>query len=88
MLSEMHDRGGHRFGLAVIFWVALTVAQPTLAQDLRSPLFQAADAALAAADAANASVLAPAAYDSGMSDYTAAENDLARGRSINRIQAG
>ena len=86
MLSEMHDRGGLRFGLAVIFWVALAVAQPTLAQDLRSPLFQAADAALAAADAANASVLAPAAYDSGMSDYTAAENDLARGRSINRIQ--
>ena len=86
MVSEMHDRGGLRLVLAAICWVALAVARPTLAQDLRSPLFQAADAALAAAEAANASVLAPAAYESGMSDYNAAENDLARGRSINRIQ--
>ena len=86
MISERHDRGGPRPVLAAIFWVALAAAQPTLAQDLRSPLFQAADAALAAADAANASVLAPAAYESGMSDYNAAENDLNRGRSINRIQ--
>ncbi|MCY3730984.1 MAG: hypothetical protein OXF98_06545, partial [Rhodospirillaceae bacterium] len=72
--------------LAAVFWVVLAAAQPALAQDLRSPLFQAADAALAAADTANASVLAPAAYDSGMNDYPAAENDFARGRSINRIQ--
>ena len=72
--------------VVAILWCALALAQPAAAQDLRSPLFQAADAALAAADAANASVLAPVAYESGMRDYTAAENDLARGRSINRIQ--
>lgn len=71
---------------AAIFSLAAALLHTTAAQDLRSPLFQAADAALDAADAANASVLAPAAYESGMSDYTAAENDLARGRSISRIQ--
>lgn len=72
--------------VAAILWLAVALPCHTSAQDLRSPLFQTADAALAAADAANASVLAPAAYESGMSDYTAAENDLARGRSISRIQ--
>ena len=73
--------------LAVIFWLAVALLQEAPAQDLRSPLFQTADAALAAADDANASVLAPASYEAGMSAYTAAENDLARGRSINRIQS-
>ena len=80
----------HRTGwpsLAVIFWLAVALLQQAPAQDLRSPLFQAADAALAAADDANASVLAPASYEAGMGAYTAAENDLARGRSINRIQS-
>ncbi len=66
--------------------LALFPTHPALAQDLRSPLFQAADAALTAAETANAAVLAPAAFETGMDNYTAAENDLARGRSINRIQ--
>ena len=56
------------------------------AQDLRTPLFQAADTALAAAEGADAQVLAPVAWEAGMRAYTAAEDDLARGRSINRIQ--
>ena len=86
MVSEMHDRGKFWPAAAAIMWCALVLTQPAPAQDLRSPLFQAADAALADADAANASVLSPAAYESGMSDYTAAENDLARGRAISRIQ--
>ena len=72
--------------LAVIFCLAVAPLHEASAQDLRSPLFQAADAALAAADGTDASVLAPAAYEAGMNAYTAAENDLARGRSINRIQ--
>ena len=72
--------------LAVIFCLAVALMHEAPAQDLRSPLFQAADAALAAAEGADASVLAPAAWEAGMRAYTAAENDLARGRSINRIQ--
>lgn len=72
--------------LAALIWLAAAPLHCASAQDLRSPLFQAADAALAEADAANASVLAPVAYESGMNDYTAAENDLARGRGISRIQ--
>lgn len=73
--------------LAVIVCLAVALLQEAPAQDLRSPLLQAADAALTAADDANASVLAPASYEAGMSAYTAAENDLERGRSINRIQS-
>ena len=66
--------------------LALVLVYPAAAQDLRSPLFQAADAALAAAESANAAVLAPAAFEAGMDNYAAAENDLARGRAISRIQ--
>ena len=72
--------------MAVIFCLAVALLHEASAQDLRSPLFQAADAALDAAEGTDASVLAPAAYEAGMNAYTAAENDLARGRSINRIQ--
>ena len=86
MIFTMRDKGGTWPALAAILWCALALAQPAPAQDLRGPLFQAVDAALAEAQAADASVLAPIAYQSGMSDYTAAENDLARGRSISRIQ--
>ena len=71
----------------VIFWLAIAPLQAIPAQDLRSPLFQAADAALAAAEDANAAVLAPAAWEAGMDAYTAAENDLARAGSISRIQS-
>ena len=56
------------------------------AQDLRSTLFQAADEALEAAQAANAPLLAPRAYGNGLSAYADAENDLARGRNIDRIR--
>ena len=96
MVLETHDRfvqAGtglwRRSGLptlAMLFWLALLPGQAALAQDLRGPLFQAADAALADADAANAPVLAPDAYERGINAYTAAENDLERGRSLNRIQ--
>ena len=94
MVSETHHRGEIRAtslrtgwpALAVILWTALAPAQQAFTQDLRGALFAAADAALAAANGANASMLSPAAYDAGMSAYTAAENDLQRGRSINRIQ--
>lgn len=79
-------RRQRRHPRATLFWLAFVLPLAGPAQDIRSPLFEAADAALAAADAADAAVLAPDAYEAGMSAYTAAENDLARGRSINRIR--
>jgi len=62
------------------------VAQGAAAQDLRNTLFAAADEALQAAQAANAPLLAPRAYASGVAAYAGAEEDLARGRNIDRIR--
>jgi outer membrane protein OmpA-like peptidoglycan-associated protein len=56
------------------------------AQDLRSTLFPDADRALEAARAANAEVLAPLSFTRGLEAYMAAENDLARGRNMDRIR--
>ena len=65
---------------------AFALAQGAAAQDLRSTLFEAADEALEAAQAANAPLLAPRAYGNGLAAYADAENDLARGRNIDRIR--
>ena len=71
-------------------WLALATAlalvQTAGAQDLRGTLFEAADDALEAAQAANAPLLAPRAYADGLQAYAAAENDLARGRNLDRIR--
>lgn len=65
---------------------ALFVAAAAYAQDLRGTLFPAADRALAAARAASAEVLAPASFQRGAQAYAAAENDLARGRNLDRVR--
>src|SRR5690606_16965907 len=59
---------------------------PVLAQDLRASLFEAADAARAAASRADAPLLAPDAYTRGAEAYAAAEADLERGRNMDRIR--
>ncbi len=56
------------------------------AQDLRATLFPKADEALAAAKKAEAPLLAPDAYGRGMKAYKDAEDDLQRGRNIERIR--
>ena len=56
-------------------------------QDLRSTLFVEADRALAEAREANAELLAPATYARGAEAYAAAEDDLARGRNIERVRS-
>ncbi len=66
--------------------LALALAQGVEAQDLRSTLFEAADEALAAAQTANALLLAPRTYADGAEAYAAAESDLARGRNMDRIR--
>lgn len=68
--------------LAAGFWL-IGSAQ---AQDLRSTLFPEADRALEAARASNAELLAPESFMRGLEAYTAAENDLARGRNMERIR--
>jgi outer membrane protein OmpA-like peptidoglycan-associated protein len=50
-------------------------------------LFAEADRALAAARAADAELLAPATFTRGLEAYASAENDLARGRNIDRIRS-
>ena len=66
---------------------AFVLTHGAIAQEnLRSTLFEAADEALAAAQAANAALLAPRAFERGAIAYVDAENDLERGRTLERIQ--
>jgi len=58
------------------------------AQDeLRNTFFREADAAKAAAEAADASYLAPRSFERGMSEYNAAELALERGRNIETVRS-
>jgi len=58
------------------------------AQDeLRNTFFKEADAAKAAAEAADASYLAPRSFERGMSEYNAAELALERGRNIETVRS-
>lgn len=54
--------------------------------ELRKTFFKEVDAARAAAEAANASLLAPDSWGEGMRDYKAAEDGLARGRNIEYVR--
>ncbi|MGD8324694.1 MAG: hypothetical protein PVF50_10025, partial [Gammaproteobacteria bacterium] len=56
------------------------------AQDLRATLFAAADERLAAAQAADARLLAPISYQRGLEAYQDADEDLVRGRNVDRIR--
>ncbi len=72
---------------AIACLLALLATQTPAQQDLRATLFVEADRALADARAANAELLAPATFTRGMEAYAAAENDLARGRNMDRIRS-
>ncbi len=66
----------------------LCVAGTASAQDdLRASLFQQADGAKAAADAANAQLLSPDNYERGQRAYVEADRDLARGRNLSRVRS-
>ena len=54
--------------------------------ELRSTFFREADAALKAAQAANAELLAPDSYADGMKDYQDAESGLERGRNVEYVR--
>ena len=69
--------------VAFVFAVlALLIAGQSYAQDeLRKTFFKDADAALAAAEAVDAALLAPRAFERGQKEYDDAETALQRGTS-------
>ena len=66
--------------------LAILLLQPAFGQDLRNALFKDADQALKDARAAKAELLAPQSFSRGMNAYHRAEDDLKRGRNIDRIR--
>ena len=77
----------------IVRWVLLAAlllaSAGTFAQDaeLRKTFFKEADAAKAAADAADANLLAPRSYARGMDEYRDAEMALERGRNIETVRS-
>jgi len=72
----------------VALTLLLLAAGSGYAQDeLRKTFFKDADAALAAAESANAKLLAPKNYERGLKEYRDAESALARGRNIEVVRA-
>ncbi len=66
----------------------MLAAAAVLAQDeLRETFFKEADAARAAAEAANAALLAPRNYERGVNEYQDAEEALRRGRNIEVVRS-
>jgi hypothetical protein len=72
----------------ILLLALLTLAAGNaLAQNaLRDTFFKEADAALAAAEAADAKLLAPKSYEAGRKDYESAEIGLQRGRNIEYVR--
>ncbi len=68
--------------------VLVLAAGTAVAQDeLRKTFFKEADAAKAAAEAANAELLAPRSWERGMKEYRDAENYLQRGANIEYVRS-
>ncbi len=73
-----------RFAIIVCLLVSFAASAQ---QTSRASLFAQADEALAQARAANSQLLAPATFARGQEAYAGAENDLARGRNVDRIRS-
>ena len=75
------------FARLVLVVLTMLVAGQAFAQDeLRKTFFKDADAAKAAAEAAEASLLAPRTWERGMNEYRDAEEALERGRNIEWVR--
>ncbi|MBT8077366.1 MAG: OmpA family protein [Gammaproteobacteria bacterium] len=74
------------FFRVLLFSLLLGTATSQAQDALRETFFKEVDAALAAADAANASLLAPRSYGDGKEDYEAAATALERGRNIEYVR--
>lgn len=76
------------FSFRILLLTLLLGSNIAFAQgELRDTFFRDADAAKAAADAANAELLAPRSYERGMSEYRSAEVALERGRNIETVRS-
>ena len=76
------------FARCVLIVMLLLGMSNVYAQDeLRKTFFKDADTAKAAAEAANAELLAPRSYGRGMSEYRSAETALQRGRNIETVRS-
>ena len=73
--------------LTLLGLMVLSAASASAQNELRATFFKEADAARAAADAANAELLAPKNYERGMKEYTDAESALQRGRNIETVRS-
>jgi outer membrane protein OmpA-like peptidoglycan-associated protein len=71
----------------LVFTLSLGAGSAYAQDELRKTFFQEADAAKAAADTANAQLLAPRSYKRGMDEYKRAENALERGRNIETVRS-
>ena len=74
-----------RIGLAS--FLLLFAAQGFTQNELRNTFFKDADAAKAAAEAANAELLAPRSWERGLREYRDAETALERGRNIETVRS-
>ena len=72
--------------LAVCALLALMAGNVLAQNELRTTFFKEADAAKAAAEAANAELLAPRSYNRGLDEFNDAEEGLARGRNIEYVR--
>jgi outer membrane protein OmpA-like peptidoglycan-associated protein len=70
----------------LLLTICITIAALAAAQNTRSQLFDATDAARERATAADAELLAPETFARGLELYGQAEEDFARGRAIDRIR--
>jgi outer membrane protein OmpA-like peptidoglycan-associated protein len=71
----------------LVFSLCLGATTLHAQDELRTTFFKEADAAKAAADAADAKLLAPRSYERGMKEYRDAEVALERGRNIETVRS-
>ncbi len=74
-------------GLIVLALLAFAAGTAGAQDELRKTFFKEADAAKAAAEAANAELLAPRSWERGMKEYRDAENYLERGANIEYVRS-
>ncbi|MGB5337013.1 MAG: hypothetical protein WBN07_15445, partial [Woeseiaceae bacterium] len=72
--------------LIVLSLLVLAAGAVHAQDELRNTFFKEADAAKAAAESANAELLAPRSYERGLKEYRDAESALQRGRNIEFVR--
>ncbi len=73
--------------LTLLGIMLLSAASASAQNELRATFFKDADTAKAAAEAANAELLAPKNFERGMKEFSDAESALQRGRNIETVRS-